>query len=175
MEWHVTTGRLSSADASDGNVNNFGRNDVLELLVEISHFDWRHERHATGRLLALRLARRTRRRFTEAVRTQDHVRNSLRIGVPLDLERAQRTALQMGRTRIRLNRTLMPLVMNFTPDSNEKFAAVAAGSIGRFLLRVHLPVQINWIGGKRMHGRYRYGCRHAGHHSQYRPTEYNNS
>ncbi|KAI9552962.1 hypothetical protein GHT06_020847 [Daphnia sinensis] len=144
MEWHVTSDRLSSADASDGNVNNFGRNDRLELL-----------RHATGRLLALRLARRARRRFTEAVRTQDHVRNALWIGVSLDLERAQRTPLQMRRTGIRLDRTLMmALVMNFTPDSNEQFAAVSAGRITRVLLRVHLPVQINWIGNG-MYGRCR--------------------
>lgn len=51
----MAAGRLGGADAGDGNVNDFGGNDELQLRVEIGHFERRDEREAAGRLLRLRL------------------------------------------------------------------------------------------------------------------------
>lgn len=50
---HVAADRLGGADAGDGNVNDFGGNDELQLRVEIGHFERRDEREAAGRLLRL--------------------------------------------------------------------------------------------------------------------------
>lgn len=102
--WCMTTGRLGSADASDGHVDHFCRNNKFELRIKVGNFQWWDERHATGGWWRMR----TRRRFAETVSPKDDIRNSKRIGVALDFKWTESPSVELGGAGVWS--TLTPLI-----------------------------------------------------------------